>query len=150
MGTALMLAGLGVAGGFLAAEELADEPVGRPRDAEREPLGPRQVEVRHLVRPLRDAAAALQSQVRAVVIPQEVAPRREHAPADRRVAERGDDRIRRAGEKRSGTRKLVDRPVPAAEDDPQSGLRRAHDARLLRPALPVERRGPAEEYVPDG
>src|SRR5215468_10577409 len=120
MGTSLMLAGLGAAGGFLAAEELPDEPVRRPRDAEREPLGSRQVEVRHLVRPLRDAAAALQSEIRAVVIPQEIAPGREHAPTDRRVTERGDDRTRRTRQEWRGMRELVDRPVPAAEHDLQS------------------------------
>src|SRR5262252_4682897 len=116
MGTALMLAGLGVAGGFLAAEELADEPVRRAGDAEREPLGPRQVEVRHLVRPLRDAAAALESQVRAVVRAQEIAPRGEHLPADHGMTEGGDDWLRGASEERGRVRELVDRPVPAVED----------------------------------
>src|SRR4051812_7440100 len=105
-----MLALLRVAGRFGAAEELANEPVRRAGHAEREPLGSRDLQVGHLARAGRDAADALQAQVRAVMGAHEVAPGREDPTTDRGVTEGGDhrtggareDRRRRSGERRGG------------------------------------------------
>src|SRR3954451_18297059 len=123
-----MLALLRVAGRFGAAEELANETVRRTRHAEREPLGSRELQVGHLARAGRDAADALQAQVRAVMGAHEVAPGREDPTTDRGVTEGGDHRTGGAREDRRRVRKLVDRPVPAPEDDAQTGARRAPGA----------------------
>src|SRR2546423_137244 len=90
------------AGGSLAADELADEAAGRPRHAEGKALGTRQVEDRHVVRAAGDAAGSLQAPVRAVVGAEQVPAGGEDTSLDDRVAERGHDRLRGAGEKGRG------------------------------------------------